>query len=94
MFHIYVRDTDAVYQPWGERTANVKDPIGAVEVGRATPEQGAILDTTIKIGDGALQSGAESISVPADQPFGDRNCSVRYAAGNAWYIATDKGGAA
>ena len=43
MFHIYVRETDAVYQPWGERTANVKDPFGAVEVGRATPEQGAIL---------------------------------------------------
>ncbi len=112
-FHIYVRDTDAVYQralegnasslqapvdqPWGERTANVKDPsgnhwyiatfqgenyfsegapavqpylhppksepvicfleeaFGAVETGRATSPEGAILHTTLKIGDAAME---------------------------------------
>lgn len=182
-FHVYVRDTDAVYQlalaggaaslqeptnqPWGERTANVKDPFGnrwyiatfqgenyfsegaptvqpylhpprpepvirfleetfgAVELGRATSEQGAILHTTIKIGDAALEmsepegpyqsmpstlyvyvadvdevyrraleAGAESISEPADRPYGDRNGAVKDAAGNTWYIATSKGGVA
>jgi PhnB protein len=112
-FHIYVRDTDAIYQlaldggasslqapadqHWGERTANVKDPFGnhwyiatfqgenyfsegaptvqpylhprqgaalirfleeafgAEESGRATSDSGAILHTTLKIGDSALE---------------------------------------
>jgi PhnB protein len=112
-FHIYVRDTDGVYQsaleggaqslqtpvdePWGERRANVKDPFGnhwyiatfkgenyfsegaptvqpylhplraepviqfleqafgAQETGRATSPEGAILHTTLKIGDAAME---------------------------------------
>jgi PhnB protein len=112
-FHIYVPDTDATYhralaagatslqgptnQPWGERTANVKDPFGnnwyiatfqgdnyysdgaptlqpylhpvhsapvidflmrafdAEETGRATSPEGAILHTTVKIGDAAME---------------------------------------
>jgi PhnB protein len=112
-FHVYVRDTDAVYQlalaegarslqaptdqPWGERTANVKDPFGnhwyiatfrgenyfsdgaptvqpylhppdakpvirfleqafgATETGRFTSPEGAILHTTIKLGDAAME---------------------------------------
>ncbi len=36
----------------------------------------------------ALDCGAESISPPADQPYGDRNGSVKDVAGNLWYIAT------
>jgi len=36
----------------------------------------------------ALESGAESISAPADQPYGDRSGSVRDSFGNTWYIAT------
>ena len=36
----------------------------------------------------ALESGAESISAPADQTYGDRTGSVRDVAGNTWYIAT------
>jgi uncharacterized glyoxalase superfamily protein PhnB len=35
----------------------------------------------------ALESGAESISAPADQPYGDRTGSVKDVAGNLWYIA-------
>ncbi len=112
-FHIYVPDVDEAYaralvagatslaqptdQPWGERTANVKDPFGnnwyiatfqgenyfsegaptiqpvlhpphsapvieflvrafgADESGRATSDEGAILHTTIKIGDAAME---------------------------------------
>jgi uncharacterized glyoxalase superfamily protein PhnB len=112
-FHVYVRDTDAVYQlaleggaspmqapadqPWGERTANVKDAFGnhwyiatfqgenyysegaptvqpylhptqaepairfleeafgARELGRTTSPAGAIVHTTLKIGDAALE---------------------------------------
>jgi PhnB protein len=112
-FHIYVRGVDATYrlaledgasslqppadQPWGERTANVKDPFGnywyiatfqgenyfsegaptvqpylhpvkaepvirfleeafgATETGRVTSPEGAILHTTLKIGDAALE---------------------------------------
>jgi PhnB protein len=113
-FHIYVRDTDGTYeralgsggtslqapaeQPWGERTANVRDPFGnhwyiatfhgenyfsegaptvqpylhplrgepvvqfltqafgaREEEGRASSPEGAILHSTIKIGDSALE---------------------------------------
>jgi PhnB protein len=36
----------------------------------------------------ALESGAESISAPADQPYGDRHGSVKDVSGNVWYIAT------
>lgn len=112
-FHIYVPDVDAKYdralaagaislqapanQPWGERTANVRDPFGnnwyiatfqgnhyfsegaptlqpylhpphsapvidflmqafgAVESGRATSPEGAILHTTMKIGDASME---------------------------------------
>jgi uncharacterized glyoxalase superfamily protein PhnB len=35
----------------------------------------------------ALECGAESISAPADQPYGDRNGVVKDVAGNTWYIA-------
>jgi len=35
----------------------------------------------------ALESGAESLSAPADQPYGDRTGSVKDACGNTWYIA-------
>jgi PhnB protein len=92
---------------------------GAAELGRASAPDGAILHTTLKIGNSAielsdasgiyqpmpgmfyllvenvdavyvraLESGAESISAPADQTYGDRTGSVRDIAGNAWYIAT------
>jgi len=112
-FHIYVPDTDEAYaralaagaaslqppttQPWGERTANIKDPFGnnwyiatfqgdnyfsedaptlqpylhpvqsapvidflerafdARETGRATSPEGAVLHTTVKIGDAAME---------------------------------------
>jgi PhnB protein len=36
----------------------------------------------------ALASGAESLSAPADQPYGDRSGSVKDVAGNLWYIAS------
>jgi uncharacterized glyoxalase superfamily protein PhnB len=36
----------------------------------------------------AVESGAESMSQPADQPYGDRTASVKDLAGNLWYIAT------
>jgi PhnB protein len=36
----------------------------------------------------ALESGAESLSAPADQSYGDRTCSIRDISGNTWYIAT------
>jgi uncharacterized glyoxalase superfamily protein PhnB len=39
----------------------------------------------------ALQAGATSITVPADQPYGERVAGVKDAAGNHWYIATFKG---
>jgi uncharacterized glyoxalase superfamily protein PhnB len=175
-FHIYVPDTDATYQraldaggeslqapadqPWGERTANVKDPsgncwyiatfrgenyfsdgaptiqpylqpvrsepvihflttaFGAAELGRAATPDGVILHTTLKLGNSSLElsdansiyrpmpgmfyvyvedadavyalalaSGAESISAPADQSYGDRSAAVKDASGNSWYIA-------
>jgi PhnB protein len=35
----------------------------------------------------ALESGAEPISAPVDQPYGDRSGSVKDIAGNTWYIA-------
>jgi PhnB protein len=36
----------------------------------------------------ALEAGAEGISAPADQPYGDRTGSVRDVSGNTWYVAT------
>jgi PhnB protein len=92
---------------------------GAIELGRAATPDGAILHTTLKIGNSsielsdasgiyqpmpgmfylyvadvdatygrALDSGAESLSAPADQPYGDRSGSVKDVAGNTWYIAS------
>jgi PhnB protein len=36
----------------------------------------------------ALVAGAESLSEPADQPYGDRMAGVKDAFGNEWYLAT------
>src|SRR5262245_10894911 len=36
----------------------------------------------------ALEAGAESLRAPVDQPYGDREASVKDMAGNHWYIAT------
>src|SRR5215510_2792790 len=36
----------------------------------------------------ALEAGAESLRAPVDQPYGDREASVKDIAGNHWYIAT------
>ncbi len=40
----------------------------------------------------ALEAGAESLYAPTDQPYGDREASVRDLAGNHWYIATRQAG--
>ena len=42
----------------------------------------------------ALAAGADSLSEPADQPYGDRLAGVRDWCGNQWYIATHIGGGA
>lgn len=39
----------------------------------------------------ALDAGAESFGVPADQPYGERSGFVKDPAGNAWYLATTLG---
>jgi PhnB protein len=38
----------------------------------------------------ALEAGAESLHAPVDQPYGDREASVKDLAGNHWYIATHR----
>jgi len=43
----------------------------------------------------ALDGGAESVSAPADQPYGGQTSAVGDPFGNIWYIAThikSKGG--
>lgn len=40
----------------------------------------------------ALEAGADSLSTPVDQPYGDREASVKDVAGNHWYIATHQTG--
>jgi len=40
----------------------------------------------------ALDAGATSLHAPVDQPYGDREGSVRDLAGNHWYIATHRSG--
>ena len=40
----------------------------------------------------ALAAGAVSLRSPVDQPYGDREASVRDLAGNHWYIATHQEG--
>jgi len=39
----------------------------------------------------ALQAGGVSLYGPVDQPYGDREASVKDLSGNHWYIATHKG---
>jgi PhnB protein len=39
----------------------------------------------------ALEAGATSIGEPRDQDYGERSATVKDAAGNYWYIATQKG---
>jgi len=39
----------------------------------------------------AVAAGAESISAPADQPYGDRTAAVKDVFGNTWYLATHLG---
>jgi uncharacterized glyoxalase superfamily protein PhnB len=39
----------------------------------------------------ALKAGAISLRRPVDQPYGDREASVKDLTGNHWYIATHKG---
>lgn len=36
----------------------------------------------------AVAAGAESLSAPADQPYGDRNAGVQDPYGNTWYLST------
>jgi PhnB protein len=36
----------------------------------------------------AIEAGAKSIRVPADQPYGDRSGGVEDASGNQWWIST------
>jgi len=36
----------------------------------------------------ALAAGAESVSSPADQNYGDRNAVAKDSFGNLWYMAT------
>ena len=38
----------------------------------------------------ALRAGAVSLHEPVDQPYGDREASVKDQSGNHWYIATHK----
>jgi len=40
----------------------------------------------------ALDAGADSLREPVDQPYGDREASVKDMAGNHWYIATHQTG--
>jgi PhnB protein len=40
----------------------------------------------------ALEAGADSLRGPVDQPYGDREASVKDIAGNHWYIATHQAG--
>lgn len=39
----------------------------------------------------AIEAGATSLHEPVDQPYGDREGSVKDASGNFWYIATHRG---
>jgi uncharacterized glyoxalase superfamily protein PhnB len=36
----------------------------------------------------AMKAGAESLSAPADQFYGDRNAGIKDPGGNNWYIST------
>ena len=40
----------------------------------------------------ALEAGATALYPPVDQPYGDREASVKDLAGNHWYIATHQAG--
>ncbi len=39
----------------------------------------------------ALEAGAQSLSEPAEKPYGDREAAIKDVAGDNWYIATHQG---
>ncbi|HEY6212451.1 MAG TPA: VOC family protein [Vicinamibacterales bacterium] len=39
----------------------------------------------------AIEAGAQSLSAPADMPYGERGAGVKDPSGNIWYIATANG---
>jgi len=73
------------------RIGDTKVMIGGGEAWGGTPTPTALhlyVPDADQVYERALEAGAVSLYAPVDQPYGDREASVRDLAGNNWYIAT------
>lgn len=76
--------------------AELKIGDSVLELGEATPMPAALhmyLPDADTVYQRAIDAGAVSLHPLTDQPYGDREGSVRDPFGNNWYIATHKQGA-
>jgi len=77
------------------RIGDTKVMIGGGDTWGGTPTPTALhlyVPDADQVYERALEAGAVSVRAPVDQPYGDREASVRDLAGNQWYIATHQSG--
>ena len=77
------------------RIGDTKVMIGGGDAWGGTPTPTALhlyVPDADQVYERALEAGAVSVRAPVDQPYGDREASVRDLAGNQWYIATHQSG--
>ena len=77
------------------RIGDTKVMIGGGDAWGGTPTPTALhlyVPDADQVYERALEAGAVSVRAPVDQPYGNREASVRDLAGNQWYIATHQSG--
>jgi PhnB protein len=77
------------------RIGDTKVMIGGGEAWGGTPTPTALhlyVPDADQVYERALEAGAVTLRAPVDQPYGDREASIKDLAGNHWYIATHQSG--
>ena len=82
-YHVEVKVGDSMLMVGGGRAFQGPQSLAAIHL--YVPDADAAYQR-------AIDAGATSIHPPVDQPYGDREASVRDRSGNDWYIATHQGG--
>ena len=83
---------------FGSNSLHVEESIGdsvvVLEVGDPPPPKAAPASIYVYVSDAdaaygrAMEAGAEEVSPPEDQPYGERVAGVKDSFGNTWWIAT------